>query len=46
MRSRVNVRIENRDDQTQSFNPFDWRLQTPGGQVIDPGGDYGDAATA
>lgn len=30
------VTIENRDTKAQSYNTFDWKLQTPGGQVIDP----------
>lgn len=33
----VEVTIENRDDSAQPYNLFDWRLQTPNGQVIDPG---------
>ncbi len=32
----ANVTIENRDDRSQSYNTFDWKLQTPNGQVIDP----------
>lgn len=32
----IEVTIENRDDKAQSYSPFDWRLQTPAGQVIDP----------
>lgn len=31
----VDVTIENRDDKAQSYNYFDWKLQTPEGQVID-----------
>lgn len=30
------VKIANRDDKAQPYNLFDWKLQTPGGQVIDP----------
>ena len=33
----VDVTILNRDDKAQSYNTFDWKLQTPNGQVIDPG---------
>lgn len=33
----IEVTIENRDDKAQAYNTFDWRLQTPNGQVIDPG---------
>jgi len=32
----VNVKVENRDDQAKPYNLFDWSLQTPSGQVIDP----------
>lgn len=32
----VEVTIENRDDKAQSYNYFDWKIQTPSGQVIDP----------
>lgn len=32
------VVVENRDDAAQPYNMFDWRLQTPDGQVIDPWG--------
>lgn len=32
------VSVQNRDDEAQPFSQFDWRLQTPGGQVIDPWG--------
>lgn len=31
----VDVTVVNRDDTTQPVNPFDWRLQTPAGQVLD-----------
>lgn len=31
------VTLLNRDDKAQSYNPFDWKLITPGGQIIDPG---------
>lgn len=30
------VTIENRDDKAQPYNIYDWKLQTPNGQVIDP----------
>jgi hypothetical protein len=30
------VTVKNRDTKSQPYNVFDWRLQTPGGQVIDP----------
>lgn len=30
------VTVENRDDKAQPYNTFDWVLQTPNGQVIDP----------
>lgn len=30
------VTVLNRDDRAQSYNTFDWKLQTPNGQVIDP----------
>jgi hypothetical protein len=32
----ADVTIVNRDAKTQPYNIFDWRLQTPDGQVIDP----------
>lgn len=32
----VNVKIENRDDSAQAYNTFDWKIQTPNGQVLDP----------
>jgi hypothetical protein len=32
----ADVKIENRDDRAQPYNVFDWKLQTPGGQVINP----------
>lgn len=32
----ANVTIENVSDRTQTYNVFDFRLQTAGGQVIDP----------
>jgi len=37
----ANVTIENVSDETQTYNVFDFRLQTAGGQVVDPyyGGD-------
>lgn len=31
----ADVTIENRDDKAQPYNLFDWKLQTPGGQVVD-----------
>ncbi|MDQ3574285.1 MAG: DUF4352 domain-containing protein, partial [Actinomycetota bacterium] len=31
----ADVTIVNRDDRAQSYNPFHWKLQTPGGQVVD-----------
>lgn len=33
----IEVTIENRDSKAQPYNTFDWKLQTPNGQVIDPG---------
>lgn len=33
----ADVTIENRDTRAQPYNTYDWRLQTPTGQVIDPG---------
>lgn len=30
----IAVTIENRDSKAQPYNPFDWKLQTPSGQVI------------
>lgn len=32
----VDVRIENRDETAQPYNTFDFRIQTPNGQVLDP----------
>lgn len=32
----IDVSIENRDDGAQPYNTFDWRIQTPNGQVLDP----------
>ena len=32
----VQVRIFNRDKKAKPYNTFDWKLQTPNGQVIDP----------
>lgn len=32
----ADVTIANRDDRAQAYNLFDWKLQTPAGQVIDP----------
>ena len=32
----VDVTILNRDDKAQSYNLFDWKLQTASGQVLDP----------
>lgn len=31
------VTVVNTDDKAQPYNTFDWKLQTPNGQVIDPG---------
>lgn len=31
------VTVMNTDDKAQPYNTFDWKLQTPNGQVIDPG---------
>lgn len=33
----VALTIKNDDKKTHSYNTFDWKLQTPQGQVIDPG---------
>ncbi len=33
----VNVRLENVDTKTHSYNAFNFRIQTAGGQVLDPG---------
>lgn len=32
----ITVKIENRDDAAQPYNTFDWKIQTPNGQVLDP----------
>lgn len=32
----ADVSVVNRDDKAQPYNTFDWKLQTPSGQVIDP----------
>lgn len=32
----ADVAIQNRDDEAQSYNVFEWKLLTPGGQIIDP----------
>lgn len=32
----ADVTVANRDDRAQPYNVFDWKLQTPNGQVIDP----------
>ena len=32
----VHMTIENRDDQAQPYNLFDWRVQNAAGQVLDP----------
>lgn len=32
----ADVAVTNRDNRAQSYNVFDWKLQTPAGQVIDP----------
>jgi hypothetical protein len=34
---KISVKICNRDEEAQAYGSIDWRLQTPGGQVIDPG---------
>lgn len=31
----VNVQLENTDSKTHSFNPYDFKIQTAGGQVLD-----------
>ena len=31
----ADVTVKNRDEKAQSYNAFDWKLQTPNGQVID-----------
>lgn len=31
----VQVKILNRDSKAKSYNPFDWKVQTPEGQVLD-----------
>ncbi len=41
---KVSVVIENRDEKAQPYNYFDWKLQTPEGQVIDPGFTTSDDA--
>ncbi|MEX2253838.1 MAG: hypothetical protein WEC34_00220 [Acidimicrobiia bacterium] len=33
---RVSVKLCSRDDGTQGYTPFDWSVQTPAGQVIQP----------
>lgn len=33
---RVDISLRNTDDSTHPYNTFDWRLQTPEGQVLDP----------
>ncbi|MDQ1499324.1 MAG: hypothetical protein QOI86_2664 [Actinomycetota bacterium] len=33
----IDVTVLNRNSGSQPYNTFDWKLQTPGGQVIDPG---------
>ncbi len=33
----VHVTIENTSDSTKAYNPYDFRIQTAGGQVLDPG---------
>ncbi len=40
----IEVKIENRDPRAKPFNLFDWQLQTPGGQVVDPTIYLGDGA--
>jgi hypothetical protein len=32
----ADVTLLNRDDAAQSYNPFDWKLITPNGTIIDP----------
>ena len=32
----ADVTIANRDDRSQRYNLYDWKLQTPAGQVLDP----------
>lgn len=32
----VSVQLENTSDKTHPFNPFDFKVQTAGGQVLDP----------
>lgn len=32
----ADVAVANRDNRAQPYNVFDWKLQTPNGQVIDP----------
>lgn len=32
----ITVQVENRDDSAQTYNLFDWRIQTANGQVLDP----------
>lgn len=32
----ADVTVANRDNRAQPYNVFDWKLQTPAGQVIDP----------
>lgn len=32
----ADVTVANRDQDAQSYNTFDWKLQTPSGQVVDP----------
>jgi hypothetical protein len=32
----ISVAVENRDDDAQPYNTFDWRIQTDDGQVLDP----------
>ena len=39
----VTVKIENRDAKANSYNLFDWRVQTPGGQVLDASFYSGDS---
>lgn len=35
---RLEVRVQNRDADAHPYNPLDWRLQTPNGQVVDAWG--------
>lgn len=41
----IDVTILNRDDSSKSFSSFDWRLQTPQGQVVNSTVLFGDFGT-